>query len=694
MGNVLVNFGGEIETNNRKIVDKLVKALKEGVPSLYKIFVGFPVLKIGKYSDKIVVDIAIMTNRSLYICNIEKEESEVKSKQDSLYTAIETMMKKNPAAMVGRELICKIDTITYLAGADRKLKYSDVYNVAISESEIVEIINRIDNEKKMLEDDSIRKILSAMQGAYGTLKRERRKFTPNTKSEKIAKLDDYIETYDDSQFDAIISGVKGIQRIRGMAGCGKTIVLARKAAQMHIDHPDWNIVVTYSTRTQKQQLERLVNEYYERLADGEDYNPEKLRIMHTWGSSKAKGLYYEICKNNSITPLNYSQAKVEFGKNNTYDLLCKSVLEGDDELKREYDCIIVDEAQDFKSFFYRLCLKCLKEPRLVYAYDELQNLGGETMETPKKLFGRVINYDTPLRVCYRNHKNIIVSAHALGMGIYKESGVPVQMPNTLSVWDTIGYREKGVLKYGEDVTLYRSEDTSRNILDVDDDMLTFKAFDKNIDQYLYLAKQIKTNFEDDKLLNKDIMIIDLDSRNAEKNFAYWSHTDEATNNYHYAGKLSPEDFFREDSIVYSTVFRAKGNEAFMVYILNAHSVIGSIVDIVQRNALFTAITRSKGWAHVVGYGDNMLKLMKEYDKVVENNFQLVFDPYPTKEQLKQIRTYSQDVKEKVVNDAKDIIQKLLETGKVNPSIVAQDLFGVGTREELLALLYGEDSEEV
>lgn len=51
-----------------------------------------------------------------------------------------------------------------------------------------------------------------------------------------------------------------------------------------------------------------------------------------------------------------------------------------------------------------------------------------------------------------------------------------------------------------------------------------------------------------------------------------------------------ENYQRTDSIGYTSVFRAKGNETFMVYIINAQRCINSLVPRSNRNALFTAIT--------------------------------------------------------------------------------------------------------
>lgn len=76
----------------------------------------------------------------------------------------------------------------------------------------------------------------------------------------------------------------------------------------------------------------------------------------------------------------------------------------------------------------------------------------------------------------------------------------------------------------------------------------------------------------------DIMIIDLDtlsySNNYSKLITYLNAVNEDRLSredtdfkfrIHTAGAASPEDFFRNNSIVYSSVRRAKGNESFILF---------------------------------------------------------------------------------------------------------------------------------
>lgn len=686
-------FNDNLNPDDVALLTQIENQLEKEHVDIYKSYAGFPVLRGGKYSDKYIIDYALLTRKALYICNISKEDSldAICEYQDNIYTLVETTLKKTPVVISKRRLICDIIPITIsLPGI---VSDAESYAVCKDEADFTRTVLSFEQQHDQLSDLDLRKINTALQGAYGTVKRERREFVPGTRSETINQINDYIEGYDDNQLYAISSSVEGIQRIRGMAGSGKTVILARKAAQLHIDHPDWNIVVTYSTRSQKNQLRKLIRDYFDHLTDGSMVDDTKLRVMHAWGSSNAPGLYYEICLNNEIEAMNLGQAKFYFhSSKDVYNNVCGLVLSSGKSLKREYDCILVDEAQDFKSNFFKMCLKVVKHNRFVYAYDELQNLGGEAMDSPNKLFGMKIKSDTPLRVCYRNQREVIVAAHALGMGIYSANSLPIQMPSTLTVWDSIGYNCEGELEYGKDAILYRPDETSPNVVKIHGDAINFYKCNDHEAQYSALIEHIENDLENDHLLTKDIMIIDLDTFNAEADFAHFQALSHRFN-IHYAGKSSPEEFFKDNSVVYSSVFRAKGNEAFMVYIINAQQVINSIETINMRNALFTAMTRSKAWVNVLGFGNSMGQLVEEYNTVKDNDFKLVFKPYPTREQLKQIRTYNNDISKsetEAFNKTKDTIKKLLADNKRDPLLVAQELFGVHSKEELLSLLIGEN----
>ena len=350
--------------------------------------------------------------------------------------------------------------------------------------------------------------------------------------------------------------------------------------------------------------------------------------MQSWGSATSKGVYYEVCLRHGIAPMNFSEARAKYGKSaNHFSRLCGELLSSIKNFQKMYDCILIDEAQDFDKNYLQLCLKILdKNQRLVYAYDELQKLNEEAMPNPEQIFGRNIDHDTPLVVCYRNQGNAIVTAHAIGMGLYRKEGL-LQLPGSSSVWEAIGYVSDTPIIEGQEATLYRTKETSPELLKTNpNEVIQFCGYKNYKEMYKALLDMLKSDLEQEQLLPRDIMIIDMDTFEYSKNCIRLSNIQSEYNsvawddefNYdedkeiykfkiHTAGAANPEDFFREDSVVYSSVRRAKGNETYMVYIVNAQKCVNSLQRRSDRNALFTAVTRSKGWVKVLGYGDGLAR---------------------------------------------------------------------------------------
>ncbi len=340
-----------------------------------------------------------------------------------------------------------------------------------------------------------------------------------------------------------------------------------------------------------------------------------------------------------------------------------------------YDAILVDEAQDFSPSFLRLCYEMLREPkRLVYAYDELQNLSSQSLPSPEHIFGNLPDgtpkvkfyppaegkpqQDIILEKCYRNSRPALVTAHALGFGIYRKQETTrgtglVQMFEQSNLWIDIGYEvADGSLRDGEHVILQRTNKSSPVFLENHsevDDLIMFKSFSTKNDQDLWVAEQIKINLEKDELRPDDIIVINPNPLTTKKNVSgIRTILFENNINSHTAGvDTTPDVFFTEDndSIAFTGIYRAKGNEAAMVYIINTQDCYDSSYDLAKlRNMLFTAITRSKAWVRVLGVGPAMDELIKEYEEVKQHSYTLNFI-YPTKTQRDHMRIVNRDMTE-------------------------------------------------
>lgn len=707
---------GKLEdTEKSNVAQAFVQALGDKYPDIEgELYLGYPIYIDEVANRRVCVDMALISRIGVYIINIlTSPVTDYGQIQDDIYAKVETKFKKQPFLFKKRTLVFEFFTLTYSTVDTAEI---DGYPLVTSMDTLLDFIaaNKV---SEYYSDDLFGKILSGIQEAYGiNIHRDRGDVSEGTKAYAISQMSSLIEKYDTRQMEAILSDTTGIQRIRGMAGSGKTIVLARKAVELHTAHPDWDIVVTYSTRTLKDQLISLISRFYAAKNDGAKYNDAKLKVMQSWGSAKSRGVYYEICLRHGVEPMNVTEAKAKFRiQEGLFSKVCGELLTSISEFHKMYDCILIDEAQDFDKNYLQLCLKILdSNKRLVYAYDELQTLNEETMPAPEQIFGCSINYDTPLTVCYRNQGRAIVTAHAIGMGLYRKEGL-LQLPGSSSVWEAIGYISDEPIVEGKPATLYRTSKTSPELLKVDpDDIIRFFSYEDSDSMFKALLDMVKKDLAADELLPRDLMIIDMDTFDYAKNRQTLSLMQFTQNyvegegpfddkqsalkydfNIHTAGASTPEDFFREDSVVYTSVRRAKGNETFMVYIVNAQKCVNSLRRRSDRNGLFTAITRSKGWVRVLGYGEDMEALVKEFEEIKEHDFKLHFDEYPDKEKQKQIFLNNRDITRKdvqILGSTKLLIDKLTASERVSKLQLMQELFGMN-REELLKELSKKSGDE-
>jgi superfamily I DNA and RNA helicase len=497
----------------------------------------------------------------------------------------------------------------------------------------------------------------------------------NSRGSKLKALEDSIANLDSRQGQAVIETVEGVQRIRGLAGSGKTIILALKAAYLHAQHPEWNIAVTFNTRSLKGQFKRLINTFFiEQTSEEPDWT--KLQILQAWGAPGGidrNGLYYSYCKAPGSTFFDFMGAKSQFGSNREFEGACNRAMQSLPPSKPLYDVILVDEAQDFSPVFLRMCYAMLPpEKRLVYAYDELQNLNNSSLPSPEEIFGKnadgapVVSFapwmpgmprqDIILQKCYRNSRPLLATAHALGFGIYRtpvppqETGL-IQMFDQPSLWEEVGYSiAEGALEENSAVVLERTPESSPLFLENHspiDDLVQFIEFESIEKQAEWLAQEIRKNLEEDELASDDIVVINQDpltTRDAvglPRKLLF-----DAGINSHLTGvDTSPDVFFDNDgaSVAFTGIFRAKGNEAGMVYVLNAQDCAAAFGNSARmRNRLFTAITRSKAWVRILGVGPHMRALMKEFDAVKAANFQLRFR-YPTAAERAHLNIVNRDM---------------------------------------------------
>ena len=644
-----------------------------------QLFVGYPI--IGTAEGPYVIDALLITREiGITIINLieGRDVDDYESSQDDSVNKLESKLKLHRELVKRRELLIPIHVVSF-APAIHQLSgcASPDYPLANSST----LIGELSTTKGSLSgSDVYEKTLSVIEN-ISTIRKSRSRRSvksEDSRGAKLKRLEESIATLDNMQSKAVIETVEGVQRIRGLAGSGKTIVLALKAAYLHAQHPDWRIAVTFNTRSLKGQFRRLINNFcLEQTNQEPDW--ENLRIVNAWGApgeTERDGIYYEFCRVHDVQYFDLRSAQGLPGEGGAFTRACQLAIQQVHQTKPMYDAILVDEAQDFSSAFLRLCHLFLKGPnRLVYAYDELQNLTEESLPSPEDIFGVASDStsasalgrssndgprnDIILQKCYRNSRPVLVTAHALGFGIYREAETDagtglIQMFENAQLWREVGYQTiDGNLGDDQRVVLQRTETTSPLFLEnhsAVDDLIQFKCFDSQEEQATWLAHAIQKNLSEDELRHDDIVVINPDPLTTRAKVGptrrlLWG----MGINSHLAGvDTDPDVFFRSDnaSMTFTGVFRAKGNEAGMVYVINAQDCHSSALNLARiRNQLFTAITRSKAWIRVLGFGNGMVKLAREYEELKKRNFELEFI-YPNAEQRQKLRMIHRDMTKK------------------------------------------------
>jgi superfamily I DNA and RNA helicase len=237
-------------------------------------------------------------------------------------------------------------------------------------------------------------------------------------------------------------------------------------------------------------------------------------------------------------------------------------------------------------------------------------------------------------------------AHALGIGVYRSDGL-LQHPDEPSLWQEIGYSViHGRLQAGRRVTLERSKDSApeyfERLLSPGDAVLT-KWFPDEQAQDAWVAEEIAKNLDSDELEPDDILIVLPDTYRARSRAPrLMRELQRRSIASHLVGVTTSLDaVFRVDSVAIAHIYRAKGNEAPMVYAVDSQYAAQDFNAVTRRNTLFTAITRSRAWVRIVGWGLGMTAIGTEARTVADKQFRLEFT-VPTAEKLRTLRHIYRD----------------------------------------------------
>lgn len=679
---------------NQSAATMLIAVLKN-LNTSGTLYLGYPI--VATADEPISVDaILVSTDYGLVAFRFADESpadsagwERVIADQDRLFSGLESHLRRYESLRHKRSLAFDVNTVTLFPNRVGGAPETD--GAYLSFEELSDWLGDLE----ALDSKMATRLLSALQRVTNIKPQKKRidATREGSRGSKLKMIEKSIANLDRWQQAAAIETPDGPQRIRGLAGSGKTVVLALKAAFLHANNPGWDIAFTFQSRALYQQIDDLITRFsFEHMNDRPDAT--KLQVLHSWGSASKQGMYSRMAASLNAPVRDFAYASAMFGRERAFQGACDellSIAKGSD-VKPIFDAVLIDEAQDLPPEFFQLIYLFTREPkRIIWGFDELQKLSDTMMPDTDELFGvgedgeslislyqadNAPKRDVVLPVCYRNTPWALAVAHGLGVGVYRAGGL-VQHPDNPRLWSEIGYEVKsGSLELGQRVTLQRSSrhtpEYFSSLLN-DRDALSVHAFSIEELQDRWVAEQIRVNLSDDELEADDILIVLPDAYTAKSRAAALiSILSRLAIPAHLVGVNSSQDaVFREGSIALTHIHRAKGNEAPMVYVIDAHKMISGPSQVSKRNTLFTAITRSRAWVRVCGYGSKMSLVQDEISKIVDADYRLEFQ-IPSASSLALLRNKERSESPKPDSEGNLLLEQLVAALE-NGTLTVDDL---------------------
>jgi len=505
--------------------------------------------------------------------------------------------------------------------------------------------------------------------------------SPNSRGQVLQKIYQQISQWDQQQEKIGKQIPPGCQRIRGIAGSGKTALLCQKAAQMHLKHPQWDIALVFFSRSLYPVILEQLCLWLNRFSDAKQTltpNSSKLRILHGWGAKNQLGFYRLVAEAAGVSPLRVS----DLPKPERYQpqialaLACDQLLT-QASIPQCFDAILIDEGQDFlvdenvklehQQPFYQLAYQALRpvhptqpqQRRLIWTYDEAQSLDNLTLPTPGEILGEPLAHllsgeysdgiqkTEILSRCYRLAHPVITLAHGIGMGLLRREGMLTGVRHPAD-WEALGYEVTGNFQLQSKITLKRPPENSPHPLPQlwQGDIVRFQSYTTRAGELTALAEQILTNLRHEGLRpSRQILVLVLGDTWIAKaleietaRFLYQQGIDiylpslpDCNIFETSSAQRNPNQFWCEGGVTVSRIHRAKGQEADMVYIVGLDQIAKDEGNLYLRNQLFTAITRTRAWVTLSGIG--AYPFYEELQGVIDSGdtFQFIYRQPPLRE---------------------------------------------------------------
>ncbi len=485
-----------------------------------------------------------------------------------------------------------------------------------------------------------------------------------------------IAQFDYDQMAASLTITDKPERIRGLAGSGKTVLLAMKAARLHKRFPGKKIAFVFYTKSLYNQATNLIRKYYNQIADDEP-NWDNLKVLHSWGGiTTGEGFYSFVCKEHGIVPKTLRQGDLAAN--------CKELLEYP-HLHPVFDCVLVDEAQDFPLEFFLLIERVTTTPKkIVIAYDELQTTNDIHIPEFEQLFGSTNGkpnvvlepkYDYILKKSYRNTLEVLLTAFSFGFGFYHNITQIIQDNTT---WEALGFECASKLSPGNEITIHRPAENSPNsIIQFFPEVkpINYKIYQSLEEQSSEIANKIHTLITDQHVKPTDILVIDIQkNKNKVLNDIQFRLQSLGIDSHIPGVVTDARDFFVDNHVTLSTPRNAKGNEVPIVFVVGCEDIYSKYSTSAERQArnfMFISITRSKGWVYLSAVGRVKGVFSDEIRKIQKNLPDMKFI-YPSDEKIKELAKIdflTNNPNARILDDNMSALKKAISSG--NEELIKQ-----------------------
>ena len=415
--------------------------------------------------------------------------------------------------------------------------------------------------------------------------------------EKINEKDQVIDvnlfSLDEKQESFVRKIPYGHYMITGVPGSGKTQILIARAIHLIKENPNWNIqIVTYNLSLTN-KIESILNEIamdYSNSPILKDVNMANISV----------GTFHKMAMRESGERLPSRLSSEE--KNKWFnEILPQIALQ---KCKPSYDAVMIDEYQDFKDDWIKVCINLCKKYKyknyqgrevedinLFMTGDRLQSIYNSKEHSWSKLGINMQGRSYFLKTCYRTGKEI---AH-MALKFLQQNG-----------------------KLQEEVNkFYKSDDEKLTFLDNNNDSIDTIEFVEG--EYEEVVSYINELIRNKKYSYNDILIVCNFKNQCEKIKSMLPSS--IRYNTRFIKEADKEDM--DSCLLTSTYYSAKGLEGKVVILMDVDYFYGGLdkqKEIMDRKLIYVGMTRASEKLIIHGKNFNKNSFAKEIKNIYDSSF--------------------------------------------------------------------------